>query len=351
MKRRNQPRGAEAIHQPADARRAEGDQQAGREERQGGLQRRPAQLVLQVQRHDELEAEVAAEHRHPPRLARTSGPERRIPSRTSGWRVRVLDRDERRQQRRGRGERDDRLADAQPTSGARTTVRTSSSMPAVMVTAPGRSKAPRARDCGRVLAQQRGASSQDRSANGTGSRNVQRQPISVMRPPRTSPNEKPLAPTRGVDAERLVAGRALGERGRDEREARGRGERRRGALDEARGDEQRRVARQAAEQRRDEEHGERADQRAPAAQAGRPRGRRAAAGRRSRARSRSTTHCSCEVVRPRSSRMDGSAMPTIETSRPSRKRTPHRRTREVHSRRSHRRSVVEAMTSTIHAIA
>ena len=86
------------------------------------------------------------------------------------------------------------VADAQPTSGARTIVRTKSSMPAVIVTAPGRSKAPRWRSDGASLTSSRGVRARISRANGTGSRNVKRQPASVSSPPRISPEEKPLAP-------------------------------------------------------------------------------------------------------------------------------------------------------------
>ena len=54
----------EAVHQRPEPRRAERDEQAGRQERQRGLERRPAVHRLQVQRADELEAEVAAEQQH-----------------------------------------------------------------------------------------------------------------------------------------------------------------------------------------------------------------------------------------------------------------------------------------------
>ena len=83
----------------------------------------------------------------------------------------------------------------QPVSGASTIVRTSSSMPAVSVTAPAKSKLRRTPGAiGPSFASTRGAAISMASATGTGSRNVQRQPSSVSRPPNTRPSEKPLAP-------------------------------------------------------------------------------------------------------------------------------------------------------------
>ena len=91
----------------------------------------------------------------------------------------------------------------------------------------------------------------------------------------------------GVHAERLVAGRALRERRRDDRERCGRGERRAQALHEAGRDEQRPVGREPAERGRDDEDAERDRGTRAAARRGRPRGHRAAGNRRSRARTRS----------------------------------------------------------------
>ena len=68
-------------------------------------------------------------------------------------------------------------------------------MPAVSVTAPAKSKLRRTPGAiGPSLASTRGAAISSAIATGTGSRNVQRQPSSVIRPPKTSPSEKPLAP-------------------------------------------------------------------------------------------------------------------------------------------------------------
>jgi hypothetical protein len=69
---------------------------------------------------------------------------------------------------------------------------------------------------------------------------------------------------RGVDRERAVAVRPLAERGRDDRQACGRRERRAHALDQAGDDEQRAVADETADRRRDDEDAERVQQHAPA---------------------------------------------------------------------------------------
>ena len=67
-------------------------------------------------------------------------------------------------------------------------------MAAVIVTAPGMSNRRRAPSVGRSGRITRGAAISSASATGTGSRNVQRQPISVSNPPNTRPSENPLAP-------------------------------------------------------------------------------------------------------------------------------------------------------------
>ena len=71
---------------------------------------------------------------------------------------------------------------------------------------------------------------------------------------------------RRVDAEGAVALGPLSERGRDDRQARRRGEGRRGALQEARDDEQRAVVDEPAEGRGDGEDAQRDEQRPPAAE-------------------------------------------------------------------------------------
>src|SRR5919204_6200005 len=67
-------------------------------------------------------------------------------------------------------------------------------MPAVRLTAPGRSNARRDLSGRPLLGTSRMPASKATSATGTGRKNVQRQPSSVNAPPNTSPNEKPVAP-------------------------------------------------------------------------------------------------------------------------------------------------------------
>jgi hypothetical protein len=82
----------------------------------------------------------------------------------------------------------------QPTDGASTTVKTRSSMAAVRLSAPARSNERETpalflSDGTSLLAATRAA-----RATGAGRKKTQRQPISVSRPPKTSPSEKPVAP-------------------------------------------------------------------------------------------------------------------------------------------------------------
>ena len=93
-------------------------------------------------------------------------------------------------------------------------------------------------------------------------------------------------PGGGVDGERPVAGRPLGEARGDDREARRRREGRADALDEAGGDEQGAVVGQAAQAGGDERRRRGRSGTCAAGRAGRRRGRRAAGSRRSRARRR-----------------------------------------------------------------
>ena len=83
---------------------------------------------------------------------------------------------------------------AQPTVGASTTVKTSSSIAAVIDTAPARSKERATRPGRASTGTSRIAASSVTSATGTGRKNTHRQPISVSRPPKTSPSENPVAP-------------------------------------------------------------------------------------------------------------------------------------------------------------
>ena len=84
--------------------------------------------------------------------------------------------------------------DAQPTSGASTTVNTASSIAAVIAVAPPRSndrRGPRTRPASGTS---RMAAIRVMSAMGAGTKNTHRQPSSVRTPPNTRPSENPVAP-------------------------------------------------------------------------------------------------------------------------------------------------------------
>jgi hypothetical protein len=131
-----------------------------------------------------------------PTLARSSGAERRMPRRTSGFAERRSMPTKVASSRPARASPPIVAGSPQPVSGASTIVRTSSSIPAVSVIAPAKSKLRRTPAVtGPSLASTRGAATSSAAATGTGSRKVQRQPSSVNRPPKTRPSEKPLAPT------------------------------------------------------------------------------------------------------------------------------------------------------------
>src|SRR5213593_2771497 len=128
------------------------------------------------------------------RLARTSEAERRMPRRTSG--AAVL---------RSCATKPARIAattaneprvraDPQPASGAPTSVNTSSSIAAVIPTAPATSNLREPPDEWALRGTSRRPAASVSSATGTGRKNTQRQPISVRSPPNTSPSEKPVAP-------------------------------------------------------------------------------------------------------------------------------------------------------------
>ena len=127
-----------------------------------------------------------------PRLARIWLPERSTPSRISGCELR-RSMVTKTVSSTATARKDSRVrAEAQPASGAWTTVKTSSSIEAVPVTAPGRSYPfPESSRllCGISL---RPASSAIR-AMGAGSSMVRRQLTSVSSPDRTRPMEKPVA--------------------------------------------------------------------------------------------------------------------------------------------------------------
>jgi hypothetical protein len=73
-------------------------------------------------------------------------------------------------------------------------VKTSSSIAAVRVSAPGRSNEREARAVRESEGTSRRPATSAASATGAGRKKTQRQPISVSRPPKTSPSEKPVAP-------------------------------------------------------------------------------------------------------------------------------------------------------------
>ena len=143
----DQPRDAEARDQRRRSRGARSaTSSAAGEDREPGLERRPAAQLLHVERRDELEAEPAAEQRHRADV----GPHERAPS--AGCRAAPAARacaarcatNAASSAATPTNEPSVR-AEAQPTSGASTTVKTSSSIAAVTVTAPARSNAaPRA---------------------------------------------------------------------------------------------------------------------------------------------------------------------------------------------------------------
>ena len=154
-------------------------------------------------------------------------------------------------------------AESQPASGASTSVKTSSSIPAVMLTAPAMSNAPAARRAGWSFGTRRTPAISVTSATGAGRKKTQRQPISVSRPPITSPSENPVAPVAvKIESALLRAGPSREARG-DDRERRGRRERRAHALDEAHHDQHGPVGREPAEHGRDDEDAERDQEDAP----------------------------------------------------------------------------------------
>ena len=251
----DQPRDAEAHDERRDARRDDGNQHARGEDREPGVERRPAAQLLHVERRDELEADPAAEERHRARLARTSELERRMPSRTSG--VGVVSSRRMNAAIRIAAPMNDEIvrAEVQPAFGASTSVKTSSSIAPVMLTAPATSKP--AVGAGRASAVGHQAEARDeRDQRDRGGQEEDPAPaagLGQQSADHESEREAGRA-RRGVDRERLVARPSLCERRRDDREA-GRGrERGAHALDEARDDEQRAVVDKRAEERGDCEH-------------------------------------------------------------------------------------------------
>ncbi len=128
-------------------------------------------------------------------FARTRAPERRIPSRTNGCAERCSMTTNSASSAAVTTKPPTMDADPQPDVGAVTTVRTSRSMAALTVSAPGTSYCERPPDTPRSVGIARRPRITSATASGAGTRKVQRQPSSVSSPPSTSPNEKPLAPT------------------------------------------------------------------------------------------------------------------------------------------------------------
>ena len=128
------------------------------------------------------------------RFARTSEPERRIPSRTSGALVRRSCTTNAARIAAAPAKESSVRAEAQPACGASTSVKTRSSMAAVIVTAPVKSKPRRMpgtlASAGTSFVAARSAT----RATTVGTKKTQRQPASVSRPPSTRPSEKPVAP-------------------------------------------------------------------------------------------------------------------------------------------------------------
>ena len=129
-----------------------------------------------------------------PRFARTRDEERRIPSRTSGVAVRCSCRTNNPKIATTAASDRSVRADAHPAVGASTSVNTSRSIPPVIATAPARSNPFLKRETRPLSGTSRIPASSVSTATGTGRKKTQRQPISVSRPPKTSPSENPVAP-------------------------------------------------------------------------------------------------------------------------------------------------------------
>ncbi len=84
--------------------------------------------------------------------------------------------------------------EAQPTSGASTTVKTASSIAAVIAVAPARSNERRGPVARPASGTSLTAAIRVISAIGAGTKKTQRHPSSVSSPPNTRPSEKPVAP-------------------------------------------------------------------------------------------------------------------------------------------------------------
>ena len=203
----DQARRADAVDQRADARRPKATSRPAGRNASAVSERRPAEQRLQVERDDELEADVAAEHAsimaevRPHQRARAQDPEphERVATRRS----------------MATKAASSTAASAKPPSvwpapqprrARATMVRTSSSIAAVSVTAPGTSKRAAHERRGRVLCGSRAdRCEQGERDRGTGSRKVQRQPSVGQEAAEDEAEREAARADGGVDAERPVA--------------------------------------------------------------------------------------------------------------------------------------------------
>ena len=144
------------------------------EDREPGLERRPAAQLLHVERRDELEPDPAAEQRHRGEVraherrpsagcrAGSAAPPRAARARTNAARITATPASE-----------PSVRSEAQPTVGASTRVKTSSSIAAVSVTAPAMSKRRGDAAAGRCAARAAAPAISATSATGAGRKNTQ----------------------------------------------------------------------------------------------------------------------------------------------------------------------------------
>ena len=185
---------AVAHDQRRDARCEDRHDQAGREDREAGLERRPAAQLLQVQGQHELEADPGAEQRQ----AADVGPHERARAEDAEAHERraaaALDRYERGQDGGDADERAERAGRAPADVGRLDDGVDEQQHAAGHEGRADQVEAPRVRcDAGPPGTSLRPPTSST-AAIGTGRKNTQRQPSSVSRPPITRPSEKPVAP-------------------------------------------------------------------------------------------------------------------------------------------------------------
>ena len=250
----DQPRDAEAHDERRDARRDDRDEHARREDREAGLERRPTAQLLHVERCDELESDPAAEQRHRAQVGAHERPRAQDAEAHERRGGALLAGDERRQQDRRACERQERAAGG-PAGVRRVDQRVHEQQHRARDRhrAGDVERAPAARrpaavgheaeSCDQRDQRHRGGQQEDPAPSGL------RQQAADHEPEREARGSR-----RGVDGERLVARPSLRERGRDDRQAGRRGERRGHALDEAGRDEQRPVVHERTEHRRNREH-------------------------------------------------------------------------------------------------